>query len=66
MWELLAKLEGEMTKGAGEGTRGISVIILQNAGASPLDPEVFRAAARQKTLEMSSSGLGGTSDRLDP
>jgi hypothetical protein len=33
MWELLARLEGEMTKEAG--------------GASPLDPETFRAAARQ-------------------
>lgn len=51
MWELLAKLEGEMTKEAGEGARGISVIILQNAGAHPLDPEVFRDAARRKVLE---------------
>jgi predicted hydrolase (HD superfamily) len=51
MWELLAKLEGEMTKEAGEGARGISVIILQNNGASPLDPEVFREAARRKALE---------------
>jgi hypothetical protein len=66
MVEFLAKLEGEMTKESGEGARGVSVIILANQGASPLDPETFRAAARQKTLEMSSSGPGGTSDRLDP
>ncbi len=47
MWELLARLEGEMTKEAGEGARRIQVIILENHGASPLDPETFRAAARQ-------------------
>ena len=51
MWELLAKLEGEMTKDSAEGARGVSVIILANQGASPLDPETFRAAARQKALE---------------
>jgi hypothetical protein len=42
MWELLAKLEGELTKEAGEGARGISVLILNNGGATPLDPEVFQ------------------------
>jgi hypothetical protein len=47
----LAKLEGEMTKEAGEGAGGIAVIILQNHGAHPLDPEVFREAARRKVLE---------------
>jgi hypothetical protein len=57
MWELLAKLEGEMTKEAGEGARGISVIILQNHGAHPLDPEVFREAARRKVLEEKASDL---------
>lgn len=51
MVELLAKLEGEMTKDSAEGARGVSVIILANQGASPLDPETFRAAARQKALE---------------
>ena len=51
MVELLAKLEGEMRKEAGEGARGVAVIILSNQGASPLDPETFRAAARQKALE---------------
>lgn len=43
MVELFAKLEGELTKEAGEGARGISVIILQNAGASPSTP---RSSAR--------------------
>jgi hypothetical protein len=57
MWELLAKLEGEMTKEAGEGARGISVIILQNNGAHPLDPGVFREAARRKVLEEKASDL---------
>jgi hypothetical protein len=57
MWELLAKLEGEMTKEAGDGTRGVQVIILQNNGAHPLDPEVFREAARRKVLEARSSDL---------
>ena len=51
MWELLAKLEGEMTKDSAEGARGVSVIILANQGPSPLDPETFRAAARRKALE---------------
>ena len=55
MWELLAKLEGEMTKEAGDGARGVSVIILQNQGASPLDPEVFRDATRRKALEARAS-----------
>jgi hypothetical protein len=57
MWELLAKLEGEMTKEAGEGARGVAVIILANQGASPLDPEVFREAARRKALEAREPGL---------
>lgn len=51
MAEFLAKLEGELTKESGEASRGIAVIILQNNGASPLDPEVFREAARRKALE---------------
>ena len=49
--ELLAKLEGELTKDAAENVRGVSVIILNNRGDSPLDPEVFREAARRKVLE---------------
>jgi hypothetical protein len=43
--ELLAKLEGELNKDAGEGGRGVQIILLNNQGAQPLDPETFRAAA---------------------
>jgi hypothetical protein len=53
MWELLAKLEGEMTKDAAEGARGVGLIILNNQGRGRLDPEVFREAARRKILEAS-------------
>jgi hypothetical protein len=56
MVELLARLEGELTKEAGEATRGIEVLILNNGGATPLDPEVFRDAARRKALEARASG----------
>jgi hypothetical protein len=59
MVELYAKLEGELTKEAGEGARGVSVIILANQGPSPLDPETFRAAARQKALEASGNTPSG-------
>jgi hypothetical protein len=45
MVELYAKLEGEMTKEAGEGARGISVIILQNNGATRSTP---RSSARPR------------------
>jgi hypothetical protein len=45
MWELLAKLEGEMTKEAGEGARGISVIILQTTAPPPWTP---RSSARPR------------------
>jgi hypothetical protein len=51
MWELLAKLEGELSKDAGEKPRGVEVIFLNNQGAHPLDPEVFRQAAQRKMLE---------------
>ena len=66
MVELFAKLDGELIKDAGDGARGIQVIILQNAGAHPLDPEVFREAARRKALEMCSSSSRSSSPRLDP
>lgn len=55
MAELLAKLEGELSKEAAEGARGVQVVLLNNQGAHPLDPEVFREAARRKSLEMRSS-----------
>jgi hypothetical protein len=51
MVELFAKLEGELTKEAGEGARGVTVILLNNQGAHPLDSEVFREAARRKALD---------------
>jgi hypothetical protein len=51
MVELLAKLEGELTKEAGDGARGVQILLLNNQGAHPLDPEVFREAARRKALE---------------
>jgi len=51
MVELFAKLEGELTKEAGEGARGVTVILLNNQGAHPLDPEFFREAARRKALD---------------
>jgi hypothetical protein len=62
MWELLAKLEGELSKEAAEGPRGVSVIILKNDGALPLDPETFRAAlATRITLPPERNGHGGAS-----
>jgi hypothetical protein len=58
-----------MTKETGEGARGISVIILQNAGAHPLDSEVFREAARGKVLEerasTASDGRAGVPSERD-
>jgi hypothetical protein len=51
MWELLAKLEGELRKDAAGNARGVSLIILNNQGRGRLDPEIFREAARRKALE---------------
>lgn len=39
MWELLAKLGGELRKDAAETARGVSLIILNNQGRGQLDPE---------------------------
>ena len=59
MWELLAKLEGELRKDAAEDARGVSLIILNNQGRGRLDPEVFREAARRKeVLEARTPGPG--------
>ncbi len=60
MCELLAKLEGELTKEVGAGARGIEVILLNNGGAAPLDPEVFRQAARRKVLEARAGTASGS------
>jgi hypothetical protein len=51
MWELLAKLEGELSKDAGENAHRVGVIVLNNTGKRPLGPEIFREAARRKALE---------------
>jgi hypothetical protein len=51
MWELLAKLEGELSREAGENAHRVGVIVLNNTGKRPLDPEIFREAARRKVLE---------------
>jgi len=40
-----------MSKDAADNPNRISVILLNNQGDQPLDPEVFREAARQKALE---------------
>jgi len=50
MWELLAKLEGELSKDAAAAGGGVQVILLNNTGPHPLDPEVFRAAAAKRVL----------------
>lgn len=48
MLELLAKLEGELSKdAAGDAGRGVAIIVLNNQGGQALDPEVFR----QRVLE---------------
>jgi hypothetical protein len=51
MVELFARLEGELTKDTVEGAGRIQVLLLNNTGAHPLDPEVFREAARRKVLD---------------
>ncbi len=50
MVELLARLEGEMNKDGHADSRGISLLILNNQGAEPLDPETFRAAAMRRGI----------------
>lgn len=57
MVELFAKLEGELSKESAEGTGRIQILLLNNQGAHPLDPEVFREAARRKVLEEKASDL---------
>jgi len=55
-----------LSKESAEGTGRIQILLLNNQGASPLDPEVFREAARRKALEMCSSSPRSSSPRLDP
>ena len=61
MWELLAKLEGEMTRDGTDSAGRVGLIILNNQGPGRLDPEVFREAARRKALE----GRDGSVDEDD-
>ena len=42
MLEIKARLDGELTKDGTEAIRGIQLLILNNQGEQPLDPEVFR------------------------
>ena len=51
MWELLARLEGELRKDAAETARGVGLVILNNQGRGRLDPEIFREAARRRELD---------------
>ena len=58
MVELLARLQGELSKQGTEAGRGVvDVILLDNQGTQPLDPETFRQRVlEQRGLEMRSSG----------
>ena len=58
MWELLAKLEGELSKDAAATGGGVQVILLNNTGPYPFDPEVFRAAAAKRLPPASANGHG--------
>jgi hypothetical protein len=49
MLELLARLEGELTKSEG-AERGVAVIVLNNQGPRPLNPEVFREQMQGRVL----------------
>lgn len=51
MIELLARLQGELNKEAGDGRGHVGVIILDNNGPLPLNPPVFREAAMKRVLE---------------
>jgi hypothetical protein len=66
MWELLARLEGELRKDAAENPRGVSLIILNNQGRGRLDPEIFREAARRKALEARASTASGSRAGVHP
>ena len=47
--ELMARLDGELSKESADG-RGVQIILLNNTGPHPLDPEVFREAAAKRVL----------------
>jgi len=48
--ELLARLEGELARDVTPGARGVRVIVLNNQGDRPLDPETFRAYALRRVV----------------
>ena len=50
MVELYARLEGELTKEGTEGARGIQLLILNNQGEQPLNPDVFRQRLEKRAL----------------
>jgi hypothetical protein len=58
MVEIKARLDGELSRDATQGGRGVSLITLNNTGKRPLDPEIFREAARRKALEASTPSPG--------
>jgi hypothetical protein len=49
--ELLARLDGELGKASGDDPRRVSVILLNNQGEHPLDPETFRQSVQRRVLE---------------
>ena len=59
MWELLAKLEGELGKDVANGeARGIQVILVTTDGVHRLDPDAFRAAAAKRITGPAVNGPG--------
>ena len=61
--ELLARLEGELARDATPGARGVRVIILNNRGDRPLDPETFRANALRRVVTESAEHPGSRGAR---
>jgi hypothetical protein len=59
MWELLAKLEGELSKDVANGeAQGIQVILVTTDGVHRLDPDAFRAAAAKRITGPAVNGPG--------
>ncbi|MGH3481448.1 MAG: hypothetical protein ACRELW_17780 [Candidatus Rokuibacteriota bacterium] len=55
MVEVKARLDGELAKDGTAATSGVQLLILNNQGEQPLDPEVFREAApRRRASELES------------
>ena len=59
MWELLAKLEGELTKDVAKGeARATQFIQVTTDGVHRLDPDAFRAAAAKRITGPAVNGPG--------